>query len=294
MKIKPRVLMAILLAVIAMIFVSVYINTREAVMLEEAKMVKVVIATDDILQNTPIEESRIQVINVPQKYFQPGATADPNDVKGQITTVGIKKGAQILLTELSSYGRGRGLAFKVPVGKRAVTIAVNDVNGVASLIQPGNYVDIVGTFKFGSFTGNAPINALSLPPNQQSQAMTLFQNVWVLATGRDSGETIDLTAKQQEREKQRLETLGQPGAPATPPREGTEGYKTVTVALTPQQAQDLILAQNLGELSLLLRSFREKDTVLEIGNSTPQGVLKVETPVVPRAQPVWREIRGGQ
>jgi pilus assembly protein CpaB len=291
MKIKPRVLMAILLAVIAMIFVYVFISTREAVLLEESNKVKVVVAKTDILQNDFIEENQVEVKDVPQKYAQPGSTTNLDDVKGQIANVSIKKGAQILLPQVSGF-KGRGLAFKNFVGKRAVTVAVNDVSGVNSLIQSGNFVDILGTFKFGSFGGNAPVNALSIPPNQQSQTMTLFQNVLVLAVGKDSGGAVDLTAKAREKEKQRLEALSQAQAAGTAPSEAAEGYKTVTVALSPEQAQDLVLAQHLGEITMTLRSFREKDTVVEMKNSTAISVLKVEIPVVPRAGPSWREIRG--
>ena len=293
MKIKPRVLMALLLALISMIFVGVYITTKEKVLEGELRKVQVVVATQDILPTTPIDSTMMETVSVPKKYFQPGAYSNPAEVEGQIAMTGIKKGTQILGTQLSSYGRGRGLAFKIPVGKRAVTIAVSDVSGVATLIQPGNYVDIVGVFKFGSYTGNAPVNALSIPPNQQSQATTLFQNVWVLATGRDSGEAIDLTEKQREIEKQKLENLSAPGT--TPARTETPAsYSTITVALAPDQAQDLILAQNMGEISVVLRSFREGNTIAELKNSTALSVLKVDMPVVPRAAPVWREIRGGQ
>jgi pilus assembly protein CpaB len=293
MKIKPRILMALLLAVISMIFVGVYITTKEKVLEEELTKVQVVVAADDILPSTPIEETMVTTTFVPKRYLQPGAYSDPELVKGQIAETGIKKGAQILGTELSSYGRGRGLAFKVPVGKRAVTIAISDVSGVANLIQPGNYVDIVGVFKFGSFTGTAPVHSLSIAPNQQSQALTLFQNVWVLAAGQDSGAAADLTEKQREREKAKLEALSQNANPMAKPEE-KEAYRTITLALAPDQAQDLILAQHLGELSVVLRSFREGNTITELKNSTAVSVLKVDMPVVPRAAPAWREIRGGQ
>lgn len=290
MKIKPRVLMSLLMAIFAMILVTVYINTKESVLLEDANKKDVVIATEDILANTPIEENQVKIGKIPQKWLQPGALSDLKAVVGQVATVPILKNEQIRGTQLSSYGRGTGLAFKVPRGKRAVTIAINDVTGVAGLIQPGNYVDIVGLFKFGSFAPNASVTPLSIPANQQSQAMTLFQNVWVLATGRDTGEAINLTEGQKEKEKQRLEQLGQTGAMGK--SESTETYKTVTVAMTPENTQDLILAQHLGDLTVVLRSYLEKDTVVELKNSTAFTVLKVDLPVVPRHGPSWREIRG--
>lgn len=292
MKIKPRVLMSLLLAVIAMILVYVYINTEELVLLESKNKKDVVIATEDILLNTPIEESQVKIGQVPQKWVQPGALSKLKDVVGQVASVPILKDEQVRGTQLRSYGRGTGLAYKVPRGKRAVTIAVSDVTGVANLIQPGNYVDIVGLFKFGRFAAGAQVNPLSIPPDQQTQAMTLFQNVPVVATGRDTGEAIDLTGTQREKEKQRLEAVGQGGPIGK--GEAADLYRSITVALTPESTQDLILAQNMGELTVVLRSYLERDTVVELKNSSAFSVLKVDLPLVPRHGPAWREIRGGQ
>jgi pilus assembly protein CpaB len=290
MKLKPRVLMSLLLAIVAMILVYVYLNTRETALLESSNPKDVIIATDDILPSVPIEENQVKLAQIPQKWVQKAAVSDLKAVIGNISRVPIMKNSQVLGTELLSYERGTGLAFKVPVGKRAVTIAVNDVSGVANLVQPGNYVDIVGLFKFGSFPANAQVTPVSVAPNQQSQVMTLFQNVLILATGQDTGETITLNQDQREKAKQRLEQYGQTGVPARP--EGPPRFMTVTVAMTPENAQDIIFAQNAGDLTLVLRSFREKDTVVELKNSTAFTVLKVDMPVVPRHGPSWREIRG--
>jgi pilus assembly protein CpaB len=290
MKLKPRVLMSLLLAIVAMILVYVYLNTRETELLESSNPKDVIIATDDILPSVPIEENQVKLAQVPKKWVQTGAVSDLKQVVGTISRVPIMKSSQVLGTELISYDKGTGLAFKVPVGKRAVTIAVNDVSGVANLVQPGNYVDIVGLFKFGTFPANAQVTPISVAPNQQSQALTLFQNVLVLATGQDTGETITLNQDQREKAKQRLEQYGQTGVPARP--EAPPRFMTVTVAMTPENAQDIIFAQNAGDLTLVLRSFREKDTLVELKNSTAFTVLKVDMPVVPRHGPSWREIRG--
>ncbi|MBZ5553864.1 MAG: Flp pilus assembly protein CpaB [Acidobacteriia bacterium] len=291
MKIKPRVLMSLLLAVVAVILVAVYLNTREAALLELATPRDAVVATDDILANTPIDESQVKLAKIPQKYLQPGPLSDLRLVIGQVSTVPVLKGSQISGTQLSSYGRGTGLAFKVPRGKRAVTVAVNDINGVATLVQPGNYVDIVALVKFGSFPANAMANPMSIAANQQSQAMTLFQNVLVLATGRDTGEAFNLSGQERTQAKQRLEQYGQTGNPGKADTTGV-AYTSVTFAMTPENAQDLILAQNIGDLTLVLRSYLEKDTVVELKNSTAITVLKVDMPVVPRHAAAWREIRG--
>jgi len=287
MKIKPRVLMSLLLAVVAMVLVAVYLNTRETELLESSNPKDVVIATDDILPNTPIEETQVKLGKIPQKWLQPGAVTDVKQVIGIPSSVPIMKNSQVLGTQLLSFGRGTGLAFKVPRGKRAVTIAVNDVSGVASLIQPGNYIDIVGLFKFGSFAAGAQVTPISVPPNQQSQAMTLFQNVLVLAAGQDTGEVANLTQDQREKLKQRMEQYGQTGAPGR--TEGPPRVMTLTLAMTPENAQDVIFAQNAGDLTVVLRSYLEKDTLVELKNSSAFTVLKMDLPLVPRHGPSWRE-----
>ncbi|MFI5176760.1 MAG: Flp pilus assembly protein CpaB, partial [Terriglobia bacterium] len=133
MKLKPRVLMSLLLAIVAMILVYVYLNTRETELLESSNPKDVIIATDDILPSVPIEENQVKLAQVPKKWVQTGAVSDLKQVVGTISRVPIMKSSQVLGTELISYDKGTGLAFKVPVGKRAVTIAVNDVSGVANL-----------------------------------------------------------------------------------------------------------------------------------------------------------------
>jgi pilus assembly protein CpaB len=166
---------------------------------------------------------------------------------------------------------GQGLATKIPRGKRAVSIAVNDVSGVAGLIQPNNFVDIVAIVR----TGDG-----SRASDQTTFVTSVFQNVLVLAVGNDTGHVraTDLAPSDQEA----LDILT---------NRSSETVRSVTVALTPQDVQNLILAQELGDQTLSLRSYLERDTSLDLVRSTPGNVLGVER-VLPRQQPSWMEIRG--
>jgi pilus assembly protein CpaB len=109
------------------------------------------------------------------------------------------------------------MTYVVSPGHRAVTVAVNEVAGVAGFVTPGNKVDVV-------LTTPLPGN-----PNETISKIVL-QNVPVLATGQIAQETKD-------------------GKPIVVP--------TVTLDLTPEDAENLVLAANKGPLQLLLRNFSD-------------------------------------
>ena len=69
--------------------------------------------------------------------------------------------------------------------------------------------------------------------------------------------------------------------------------RNVTVLVSLRQAQELILAQEIGELTLALRSNLDGARIDNLTNMDPLTLLGVQTPIKRRAQPVWRELRGG-
>lgn len=269
MKGKPAIIISVLFGILAWVFVWLYLTTRERELLQIADLRPVVVAATDILPGTAIEENMIAETQVPLKFLQPSAFSSTADVVGQIPAVPIQNGSQLAGTAMT--GVGRSLATKIPRGRRAVSIAVSDVTGVSSLIRPNNYVDVMATVKLGSGLGSS---------DQRSFVTTLFQNVLVLAVGSDMGEVRARSASDDDN----LEFLAQ---------QQNERFSTVTLALTPQQSQDLVLAQDIGDVSLALRSFREGEDPAELGRSNATGVFGVEgDQVVPRRQPSWQEIRG--
>jgi pilus assembly protein CpaB len=269
MKGKPAIIISLLFGVLAWVFVWLYLSSREKELLQIADVRKVVVATTDILEGTAIEENMITETDVPRKFQQPGAFESSKEVVGQIAAVPIKQGAQVLGTAMT--GVGRNLATKIPRGMRGVSVAVTDVTGVSSLVAANNYVDVLATVKLGSAQGAS---------GQRTFVTTLFQNVLVLAVGSDLGEV-------RTRPKGGNDTLG------AIQQQEREKFSTVTLALTPQQAQDLILAQDVGDLTLALRSFREGNEPVALNRSSPPGVFGVDDgSIVPRRAPSWQEIRG--
>ena len=266
MKGKPAIIISVLFGVLAWVFVWLYLTTRERELLQIADQRPVVVAATDILPGTAIEENMIAETEVPLKFLQPGAFSSIRDAVGQVPAVPIPEGGQV--TGTSMTGVGRTLSTKIPRGRRAVSVAVSDVTGVSSLVRPNNYVDVLATLKLGTAPGSN---------DQRTFVMTVFQNVLVLAVGQDMGEV-------RQRSEDDAGPLG---------GNQSETFATVTLALSPQQVQDLILAQDVGDVSLSLRSFREGEQPVELGRSVPSSVFGVDDGAIqPRRAPSWQEIRG--
>jgi pilus assembly protein CpaB len=126
----------------------------------------------------------------------------------------------ILSSKVTGAGEGASIAALLPDGKRAATVRINDVSGVAGFVQPNDAVDVLVTRMIGQ--------------GDRTQQITdvLLQNVRVIAMG----------------DRQRNEGDGQP-APAT----------TATLEVHPFEAQKLALGQQVGELNLVLRKPGEGD-----------------------------------
>jgi pilus assembly protein CpaB len=120
------------------------------------------------------------------------------------------------------------LANLVEPGERALTIPVDESNAAAGLLAPGDYVDLLLVLHDAGNAGSA----------DEPRVQPLLQAVQVLATGRVTRAHAGEAA---------------PGADA--------GYATITLRLHPEEAQRVLLAQKLGELSVAVRPAGETGPV---------------------------------
>jgi len=288
MKGRFALLLSAAAGVVALMAVALYINARESVLLEQAALQDVVVATRDILANRAIDESVVQMSKVPRKYLAPGAITAINEAIGRIAAVPIPKGAQVAGTALQEGGR-EALAFSVPRGMRAVTLAVNDVSGVGGLIRVGNFVDIVGIFEYGVPSGS--VGGQMTFTQEKTETLTIAQNVQVVAVGREFAGSAPAPKKASEAPP----TPEEAAAAAAAAEKGAT--QNATLLVSPAQVQELVLAQHVGTLFMSLRSNLDAGQVVELGRLDPPTLLKVPTPVPlkPRPQgPTWREYRGAR
>jgi pilus assembly protein CpaB len=266
-------LVSIAAGLFAVMAVYLYLDARETELLQQSALQDIVVTTADVLANTPIDERMIRIEKIPRKFVQPGAIAKAGEAIGRVAAVPLQRGSQVTGMALLAGG-AESLAFNVPRGMRAVAIAVNDVSGVAGQIRPGNFVDLVGTFEYGIPSGTA--GGQITYSQERTEAVTIAQNVQIISLG---------------------------GAPAEAPRGGEEGpaplqteippgnVESAILLVTPAQVQEIVLAQQIGSLTLSLRSSLDSVPV-ELPRLDENTFLRVPMPLKPRAQPRWREMRG--
>ena len=105
----------------------------------------VVVAALDIPFGTRIEQTHVKVVDWPSGNTPKGAYSDPLLLEGRIAKQGFLPGEVILESRVVEHLGGSTLASIVEPNKRAVTVRVNDVIGVAGFLLPGNRVDILTT-----------------------------------------------------------------------------------------------------------------------------------------------------
>ena len=199
----------------------------------------IVVAAESLAYGTAMTSDNVAEIPWYSNTLPEGAFAVKDDLLNsgrRVVLSPMKRGEAVLRSKVTGPGQRASLASLLDEGKRAVTVPVDDVRGVAGFVLPGDFVDIVIIADDGS-------------PKRQSYSDILLEHVKVLA--------IDQVASEGE---------GQPTV-----------AKAVTVEVTKEQAQKILLATNIGKLSLILarpvesqpdpnRRVSEKD----IGRTTPE------------------------
>lgn len=286
MRSKAALLLSLVLGVVAVVLLFSWASSREQSLLQQSAMTDVIVATVDVPPNTILDERLVQRVQVPRKYMQPKAATDINTVRGRVAATAIPAGGQILDTYLEEQGRV-ALAYEVPRGRRAVTIAVTAVTGVGGNVRPGNFVDIFGTFNFGrptGFQGGTLVYA-----DEKTEVRILLQNVQVAAVEREFRKSGP-PARRYVSPEDAVEREQQAAAEAAEAR--NRSYSNVTLLLPIEQAQGIVLAQELGDLTLALRSNLDAGEVVDIGAMDQLKLLNVPIPIKPRPRPAWREMRG--
>jgi pilus assembly protein CpaB len=159
----------------------------------------------------------------------------------------VDKGEPVLKSRISGFGAKATLSRQVPAGMRAVSIRVDDVSGVAGFILPGDRVDVMLTHRLEGAS-----------PDASLVTDIILQNVQILG--------IDQLSDQD--------------------REKPVVARTATVAVTPEDAQKLALAQQAGTLGLALRNTSAVDQV-------PVERV-VQRDLAPNAAPPPRPVRRGR
>lgn len=107
----------------------------------------VIVATAQIEAGNLIQKSQLKLIKWQSSDVPPGAFQDLAKIDGRVARQTIYNGEPVLDIKLAPVGSKVGMESLITVGKRAITVRVNDVIGVAGFALPGSYVDILANIK---------------------------------------------------------------------------------------------------------------------------------------------------
>lgn len=174
---------------------------------------RVVVAARDLELGRVLTAADMKLIDWPGAV-PPGYAVSVDEIVGRGLIQHVSANEPLMAAKIASMEEGGGLPIVIPEGKRAVSVKVDEVVGVAGFVKAGTRVDVLVTLN---------------PTNEREEAASrvVLQNVQVLAAGQEYRRDID-------------------GEPQT--------VTVITLLVTPEQAEALTLASTEGRIQLALRN----------------------------------------
>ena len=184
--------------------------------------VEVVYVTTLIEARAVVPADSLEVKSIPISHAHIDAAVSVAEVAGQIAIQSMFAGEQVLRGKLTAIRADAGLALQIDAGQRGISVSFSEVIGAGGHIVPGDIVDVIAVFDD---------NVL-----EARSAGYILEGVQVLAVAR---------------ELQRPQVLPETGQKETI-------AQSVTLAVSPAEAQRLALAERFGDLRLALRPLNEE------------------------------------
>ena len=243
---KNRPLVGLGVAVVIALLSSTYVYhqfKQASTNVQPVATQSLVVAAVPLQLGARLDVNNLRIIPWPSNHPVAGTFTRIEDCANRALITPLAENEAILESKLAPKESGAGLPATIPEGMRALTVAVNDVVGVAGFVTPGTMVDVLVT---GQMAGQA----------NNKITRTILENVRVLAAGQKI---------EQDRE----------GKPQTVP--------VITLLVTPDDATKLTMGSTEGKIQLALRNTidtkkNDPPPVLEAVLFAPPGGIKPPAP----------------
>ncbi len=249
-----RTLLMLLVAALAGL-AAVVLASRWMVQQSAGSTVKIAVANTDINLGQRLAPEFVKVVEWPRESLPPGVLGDLKAIDGRVTKASMMRGEPIIEAKLTPVGTKGGLSAVIADGKRAITVRVNDVVGVAGFALPGSFVDIIVNTQKDNPKGPSV-------QGEQSISKIVLEKILVLAV-----------AQEVNRDETKPKVVN-----------------AVTLEVSPEEAEKLDLARSVGSLSLVLRNQVEARPVDTAGATKRsllnEPVIQVAAPATPIAKAI--------
>jgi len=260
-------LIAIALAVLAAFLAVKYLEMREdalrlAYQQPNKKTVRVVVAGKNIPSGTVVNSSNMSLRKIPSGYVH-GEAVSPKQfarIQGRRLIRAIKAGRPLLWSHVAGVKR-TDFSDVLDIGRRAVTVPIDELSSNAGMLRPGNHIDLYIT-----------MSAKHIGGDKGDVVLPVLQNVEVLATGTY------------------LEPEIQASMSVAYKRNSAAGYNNVTVDLTPKQSALLFAAKSAGRLTAILRNRKDKGQA-NFGHVQVTDILSLSQQIAAESAPPIKVVR---
>ncbi|MFK7929066.1 MAG: Flp pilus assembly protein CpaB [Myxococcota bacterium] len=201
--------------ILFVVFRSLESRVAERDQARSQELTTIVVAKDTLEQGTTLSEVNLDIKRIPRTFYLDTMVSEPQAIFGRVPRERILAGEPIRKERLANPQAGAGLNALIPKGQRALQVELRGANAVAGFVNPGDYVDIL-------FTGEDR-------KEKGQHTKTLLQSKLILAVNNRMAVQDDGSRRAQ-------------SAPS------------VTLALTPQEAQVVTHAARTGIVTLTLRN----------------------------------------
>jgi pilus assembly protein CpaB len=178
------------LGLLAMMFAAQWLGQKAALATK-----KVVVVSRDVQLGSALSPDALKTVDWPSSSLPEGAMQDIKQADARVIRVALQRGEPVLESKLAPIGTKGGLSSIISNGKRAITVRVNEVIGVAGFALPGTLVDVMVNTKDES---------------DKAVSMIVLEQVLVLAVAQEAGRdetkpkvvsavTLELTPDQAEK-----------------------------------------------------------------------------------------------
>ncbi len=216
---QNRMIVGLAVAVLVGLLFSTYIyrQFQRASNVKAIAMQRIVVAAEPLPLGTRLDATNLRLISWPADEQVSGMFTRMEDCQNRALITPVAANELILEGKLAPKEAGAGLSATIPEGMRALSVAVNEIVGVAGFVIPGKMVDVLVTGRLPGTTHGGDDNI----------TRTILENVRVLAAGQKV---------EQDRE----------GKPQTVP--------VITLLVSPGDAAKLAMASTEGKIQLALRN----------------------------------------
>lgn len=210
---------------------------------EKEELTKVVVAAHTLYPGQTLTDTDLVIKELPPAYVPETVFHEKEEVIGRVPAERIIGGEYVRRERLADPEAGVGLNAIIPRGMRALSVNITDGSAVSGFVNPTNYVDVIVTISPDSTGGKL-------------QTVTMLQAKKVLAVNNRLGDAEGPDAE--------------PG-----------GRPSITLALTPQEAEKLTHAHVRGDVTLTLRNDVDVTQVKTSGAHSDKLIGRADAPAVP-------------